>query len=587
MADVVSESLSIERVGSLVMAFFAAAALLMATLGVYGVMAYGVRQRTTEIGTRMALGATARDVVALVLGGGLRMAAVGVAAGAVAVMAAAGTLARFFGTAEVGVSPLVWSTAIIVLIAGAASSLPAWRATFVPPTTAIRDDVPTSWRAVRRRMRRTMLDLKQALAAPVEKAAVTEGALVTEFVAASRRAESFAEAIRLALETLCRSIGAERAMLLEKSAASGYRSAASSPDAPPLTLPADGFLLNRLRGSEYPLALEAGEIDALRQWASAHRPGRVAEFEALKAAGVRLALALRTKQDVLGVLVLGAPVGRAEYDRAERDVLRACAGPFALMIENARLTGRVVEQEKLRRDVALAAEVQKRLLPEQAPSVATAVLAGLSVPARKVGGDYYDFFELGDGRIGIALADVAGKGVPAALIMSVVQASLRVITSDGSVSLADLAARMNRFVHRSTGSNSYATFFYSQYMERTRQLRYVNAGHNPPFLLRTNGEITELPAGGTVIGMFPETSYEESAVTLGSGDVLIAFTDGVVEAHNDAEEEFGEERLKTLLRRVGGLTAPEISAAVHTELKAWIRETDQYDDLTFVVLKVN
>jgi predicted permease len=587
MAGVVHDSLSIERVGSIVMTFFAATALLMATLGVYGVMAYGVRQRTTEIGTRMALGATTRDVVALVLGGGLKMAAAGVAAGAVAVMAAAGTLERYFGATDLGVMPFVWSTAVVALVAAAASSLPAWRATFLSPTTAIRDDVPSSWQSARRRMRRTLQELKQAVAAPVETAVVTEGALVTEFVSAARRADSFPEAIRLALATLCEALGARSAMLLEKAPAHEYRSTASSSDGPPLLIPAGGFLLNRLRSSEFPLSLTDGDLEALRQWAVESRPGRVPELDALKAAGVRLALPLRTKQEVFGVLVLTQPAGRDDYDRAEREVLRACAGPFALMVENARLTGRVVEQEKLRRDLALAAEVQKRLLPEQAPPAATAVLTGLSLPARKVGGDYYDFFELGDGRIGIALADVAGKGVPAALIMSVVQASLRVITTDASVTLADLAARLNRFVHRSTGSNSYATFFYMQYEERTRQLRYVNAGHNPPFLLRPDGGIQELPAGGTVIGMFPETSYQDAAVSLGSGDVLLAFTDGVVEAHNAAEEEFGEERLKALLRRVGGQTVPEISAAVLAELKGWIRDTDQYDDLTFVVLKVN
>ena len=225
------------------------------------------------------------------------------------------------------------------------------------------------------------------------------------------------------------------------------------------------------------------------------------------------------------------------------------------------------------------------------------MLAAVSLPARSVGGDYYDFLDLGDQRIGIALADIAGKGVAAALIMAVVQASLRIVAAEGGTSLPELAAKMNGFLHRSTGSNSYATFFYAQLDERSRQLRYVNAGHNPPYLVRpaaghrgharfTTGD-PGAHIGGTVLGLFPQMSYEEATVDLRSGDVLVAFTDGVTEALNSAEEEFGEERLKDLLRGVVHLPAPEISSRISEGLRGWIKDTAQYDDLTFVVMKVN
>ena len=207
----------------------------------------------------------------------------------------------------------------------------------------------------------------------------------------------------------------------------------------------------------------------------------------------------------------------------------------------------MVEQEKLRRDVQLAVEVQKRLFPDKPPLSAAVTLAGMSLPARSVGGDYYDFLDLGDQKIGIALADVAGKGVAAALVMSVVQASLRILASDPELPLTELATRMNRYLHRSTGTNSYATFFYAQMDGATRRLRYVNAGHNPPYLLRYAPEshtIEELPAGGTVIGLFPQMSYQEATLELQSDDVLIAFTDGVPEALNPADEEFGEDRIR-------------------------------------------
>jgi sigma-B regulation protein RsbU (phosphoserine phosphatase) len=259
------------------------------------------------------------------------------------------------------------------------------------------------------------------------------------------------------------------------------------------------------------------------------------------------------------------------------------------MLENARLTNRVLEQEKLRRDVALAAEVQRRLLAEQSLDTPAASLAALNLPARSVGGDYYDFLNLDGHRIGIALADVAGKGVPAALVMSVVQATLRVLSSDPEIPLPRLAAKMNHFLYRSTGSSSYATFFYAQFDERTRELRYVNAGHNPPYLMRVDGAslaVDELPAGGTVIGLFPAADYEEGTIALGPGDLLTIFTDGVPEALNPAEEEFGEERLKSLLQSVAHLPVDEISARISVELKNWIQDAAQYDDMTFVLLKV-
>jgi sigma-B regulation protein RsbU (phosphoserine phosphatase) len=234
-------------------------------------------------------------------------------------------------------------------------------------------------------------------------------------------------------------------------------------------------------------------------------------------------------------------------------------------------------------------------LPDDPPRAESADFAAISLPARRIGGDYYDFLELRDREIGIALADVSGKGIAAALIMSVVQASLRIISSEGDVPPPRLVARMNQFVYRSTPASKYATFFYAQLDEQRRQLRYVNAGHNAPYLLRAgrqsaadaaSAEIEQLSVGGTVVGMFPETGYEEATVELHSGDVLLAFTDGVPEAHNPENEEFGEDRLQQLLRQTAHLPADQISARISAEMKDWIRDAEQYDDLTFIVMKV-
>ena len=598
MSETIRNSLVLERAGSFVMAFFAVAALLMASLGIYGVVAYGVRQRRVEIGTRMAVGAVKRDVLRLVVGGGLKMAVIGVVIGSVAVLGTAFLLARFFDVYELGLLPFVASTAIVGTVAALASSVPAWRATLLSPMVAIRDEPQSTWETTRQTVRSVIAGIGGALSRDDEQNLPSEEAVLTEFVAAARQAQSSAEVVQTALATLTGALRADWAVLAETSAdKSSYVCSATTIAGAECSIPADGFLLSRLRASSSPLAMEEVDFQALIAWANEHRPQRLVELVMLQKMGARLAAALRTKNEVLGVLVFGAPSSRDAYTAVEKRVLGRAADQFALIVENARLTDRVVEQEKLRRDVALAVEVQRRLLPEHPPAARVAAITATSVPARSVGGDYYDFIEIGDNRIGLALADVAGKGVAAALIMAAVQASLRVIASEDGIPLPQLVAKMNRFLYQSTSSASYATFFYAQLDERTRQLRYVNAGHNPPYLVRAVAHtadqqspalsIEELKTGGAVIGLLPHLSYEEATIDLQPGDVLIAFTDGVVEALNTNEEEFGEERLKDLIRRVAHLPVQEISTRISEELRRWISHAAQYDDLTFLVMKVN
>jgi serine phosphatase RsbU (regulator of sigma subunit) len=590
MIELVRESLFLKLLASSVMGFFAFAALLMAILGTYGVVSYSVRQRTVELGTRMALGATSRDLLYLVCGSGLRMAAYGVVIGSFAAAAATLLLVRELRMDNPGVLPYVLSAAIVAAIALGSSLFPAWRATLLSPLVAIRNEPGSMWESARQGVSRFFESWTAADAHGEDLPPSPDAELMTALVEASRQAAGFREAIRAALDALRANIGAESALLLEGAAGEDYRATASIPDRGfgAYSIPRDGLLSNRLRAYGAPLPIAAGDLDTARRWAEESKPGHLAEIATLEATGARMAVALRTSKEVLGVLLVGPPTGREQYSRAEKRVLRGCADQFALLVENARLTDRVVQQEKVLRDLALAAEVQKRLLPRQGLETTMASLTGLNLPARSVGGDYYDFLELGGDHTGIALADVAGKGIPAALIMSVVQASLRVISSEPDIELPQLAAKMNYFLYRSTGPNSYATFFYAQLDQHTRELRYVNAGHNAPYLLRAGGDSTveELTTGGTIIGMFPQTRYEEGKLALHTGDVLIVFTDGVTEAMNPADDEFGEDRLKDLLRTVGPLPIEEMSARIAHELKEWIQDAAQYDDLTFVLMKV-
>jgi sigma-B regulation protein RsbU (phosphoserine phosphatase) len=418
---------------------------------------------------------------------------------------------------------------------------------------------------------------------------VVEHALLAGFVDAARRAGSQADAMQHAIDMLREQLGATSVVLLERTQGRDYVCVSTSPAShrPLGSLPRASWLARRLSAFNGALSITAEDLDAAFRWSTEHHPAVTEEIAALAAAEVRVAVALRARDDVVGILLLGPPVSGAGSDGpSERGALSACAPQVALMLENGRLTSRILENEKVRRDLALAAEVQRRLLPEGPPELAAAALVAVSLPARSVGGDYYDFIDGGDGWLGIALADIAGKGIPAALIMSSVRMALRVLASERGISLPDLSTRMNHLLHQATPANSYATFFYARIDDQARRLRYVNAGHLPPILVRS-GELQELTTGGSVIGLIDGLSYEEGDIALQPGDVLVAFTDGVPEAQNPAEAEFGDERLKELLARIAHLDAHDIAERLLAELKAWIQDASQYDDLTFIVLKVN
>jgi hypothetical protein len=392
MIDALGDTLQLERLNSLVMTFFGLAALLMATLGIYGVMSYFVRQRTVELGTRMALGASHRNLVALVLGGGLKLSLAGVAVGSIALVGGLWLLVRYLEVANFGWLPFAASTAVVALVATAAASVPAWRTTLISPMVAMREQPPSVWRWARLRMERAARDVREAIVGGDEGSDVSPADMLTAFVDAARGADSFSGALRAVLASVCEELHVESAALLERRDGSTpeerrqgvpgdreYRClvAAGALESAAPTVSADGFLITRLRAYPLPLPFAPNELNALADWAAVHRPERLDEIRALAAAGVGLAVPLRARSEILGVLLLGERSfdsralaqgrPRAGFSAQEKQVLRACADQFALMIENARLTDRVVEQETLRRDIALASDVQRRLLPDAPP----------------------------------------------------------------------------------------------------------------------------------------------------------------------------------------------------------------------------
>jgi serine phosphatase RsbU (regulator of sigma subunit) len=249
-----------------------------------------------------------------------------------------------------------------------------------------------------------------------------------------------------------------------------------------------------------------------------------------------------------------------------------------------------VARERLERELETARTIQQRLLPHESPVVPGFEVLGTSVPSLQVGGDYFDFLDQGEGRLGIAIGDVSGKGMPAALLMSNLQASLQGQVIHPST-VSEVVQRVNDLLVRSTDSQMFATFFYGVLDRSTATFTCTNAGHNPPILCRADGSIELLKQGGLLIGMLVGVKYEQETVVLNPGDVVVLYTDGISEAEGggdqteDGSNMFGDERLVELVRRSARLPATGIREAILSAVSAHATGVPQSDDITLVVIK--
>jgi sigma-B regulation protein RsbU (phosphoserine phosphatase) len=305
--------------------------------------------------------------------------------------------------------------------------------------------------------------------------------------------------------------------------------------------------------------------------------------------GAQLLVPLAVKDRLIGFINLGPKRSEEPYSRTDLRLLETVAAQAALAIENSHLAAAVaaeaVERERLSRELEIAREVQQRLLPQTLPEIAGLDYAAICRAAQGVGGDYYDFLALPDGNLGIAIGDVSGKGVPAALLMASLQASLRGQAISGSADLATLMSNLNRLIYEATPSNRFATFFYGQYEARSRRLTYVNAGHDPPMLFRGD-RVIRLDTGGMIVGWRPEVTYTAQTLELEPGDLLLAFTDGISEARNAQEQEWGEARLVAAASAARHLPAGELLRHILAEVDAFAAGAPQFDDMTLVVARV-
>lgn len=312
--------------------------------------------------------------------------------------------------------------------------------------------------------------------------------------------------------------------------------------------------------------------------------------DSILAAGIRTAMvaplwftaAGEGTDSVIGLVYVDSLQHSHSFGEDDLRVLTALANVAAAKIENVRLLEESLEKRRMEEDMRMAAEIQTGLLPRGAPDIPGYELNGINQPCRTVGGDYYDFATEG-GSVFIALGDVSGKGTGAALLMTVLRAAVRGHWMEDS--LADAVAHINRTVCQNVPSNKFVTFFVARLDPASGKVTYVNAGHNPPLLVRKDGEVELLTEGGIVLGLFEGLSYDAASVEMRPGDTLLAYSDGVTETWSPEGDEFGEDKLTALVVERRDLDAQALQDAIFREIERFEAGAGATDDRTLVVLR--
>jgi serine phosphatase RsbU (regulator of sigma subunit) len=296
-----------------------------------------------------------------------------------------------------------------------------------------------------------------------------------------------------------------------------------------------------------------------------------------------LCAGMRFKDHAVGVLRVYTEE-QHEFSDVETKILQSIASQAAVAIENARLQDEAMDKDRLERQVQIAAEVQRRMMPAHPPQLPGLDICALYVPCFELGGDFYDFIPLGDSSLGITVADVVGKGLPASLLMASVRAALRAHAND-IYDLDEILRLVNKSMSIDMQSNEFVTLWYGVLDYKSRQITYCNAGHEPPILIR-DGQMRELTAGGMVIGVRPESTYEKEVLQLKKGDILWIYTDGVPDAMNFAGEKFGKVRMRESLMKYKELSAEQMCRQMLWETRRFVGLNRRSDDTTIVVVKV-
>ncbi|MFA6469785.1 MAG: GAF domain-containing SpoIIE family protein phosphatase [Bacteroidota bacterium] len=294
---------------------------------------------------------------------------------------------------------------------------------------------------------------------------------------------------------------------------------------------------------------------------------------------------LQMQNEVQGVLCLGERLRGGNYSESNLEFIFSLANLAFVSLENSRLFNEAIEKKKLESELLIAREIQQGLLPRTLPDITGFEIAAVNISSKQVGGDYYDVIPTDDGKYMIAIADVSGKGTPASLLMANVQATVHALVPF-NLPLSTATARINDLIYRNTGSDKFITFFWGALDPVSRNFHYVNAGHNPPFVLRKDGRIERLTDGGLILGIMKTmVPYEEGNVVLQSGDAVILFTDGVSEAMDSNGNDYTEERLELFVKGQKGSSAETILTEIKTEIQRYSAGAPQSDDITLAVFK--
>jgi len=305
----------------------------------------------------------------------------------------------------------------------------------------------------------------------------------------------------------------------------------------------------------------------------------------LEQMGIQAVVPMQVQNESKGVIGLGGKVSGEEYTKADLEFLYSLGNLAIISLENARLFQEALEKQRLEEELLIAREIQKNLLPATLPEIEGFEITAMNISSKQVGGDYYDVIPLGNSKVVLAIADVSGKGTPASLLMANLQASIRALVPLG-LSLSELTKRVNDLIFDSTGPDKFITMFWGLLDSEPRTLRYVNAGHNPPYLLRSAGSLEKLDIGGMILGVMKAlVPYEEGYVKFQSGDAVVMYTDGITEAMNVEGKEFSEKRLERLLHEHWADRPTVLMEKIQEEIREFTRGTSQSDDITMVILK--
>ncbi len=343
------------------------------------------------------------------------------------------------------------------------------------------------------------------------------------------------------------------------------------------------FLENRFEENNLKLVLNSCDPDQFSKTLTGDElTGNLKPFAD---AGVDLIVPMLIKGETKGLILLGKRKNELQYNKSDIEFVSSLGSLAIISIENARLFKETLEKQRLEKDLETARNIQNNLLPKTIPTLSNFEIAAFNRSARMVGGDYYDIVKLDNNRILFAIADVSGKGVPAALLMANIQAFLKSICKM-NLPLAEATNLLNDLVAENTTMGSFITFFWGILDNEKCELTYVNAGHNPPLLVR-HSQISKLKKGGMILGVMQTTiPYISEAVTLEHDDALVLFTDGITEAMNAKREEFSEERLEKLVRLKCQENSQNLLTYIKIDVENFTKGAEQSDDITCLVIKV-